>query len=86
MCNYKFEKMFIIFIIYLFSVASSFGENDDFNHIGPHIKMTHGEVWPKPMIQTNYEEYLKLVPPNFNFHVRSKTFLTVKMFNFNTLN
>lgn len=69
--------MVIICIIFLFSVASSLGENDNFNHIGPHIKMTHGEVWPKPMIQQNYEEYLKLDPTNFNFHVRSNIFWTV---------
>lgn len=70
MCNCKFSNTFTICIVFLFSASSSVGEYNNFNHAGPHIQMTHGEVWPKPMLQQNYKEYLKLVPSNFNFNVR----------------
>jgi len=59
-------NIFVICSILLFSVPQSFNQN-----VGPLVKMTNGQVWPKPALQRNYDEYLKLEPKDFHFNVRS---------------
>lgn len=56
---------FVICSILIFSVPKSFNQN-----VGPLVKMTNGQVWPKPVLQHNYDEYLKFEPEDFNFNVR----------------
>lgn len=38
--------------------------------IGPRVKSTRGEVWPKPAVQNKYDDILRLEPENFRFNVR----------------
>lgn len=39
-------------------------------NVGPLVKMTRGEVWPKPMQQEKFAKFLKLEPESFHFNVR----------------
>lgn len=65
MCHNKLlNTIYLICLILLISTSLSFNQN-----VGPLIKSTHGEVWPKPMLQHNYNEYLKLEPEHFHFNV-----------------
>lgn len=60
-----FINVLIICSILLFSVPQSFNQN-----VGPLVKMTNGQVWPKPVFQHNFDEYLTVEPENFHFNVR----------------
>ncbi|XP_050538784.1 beta-hexosaminidase subunit beta-like [Daktulosphaira vitifoliae] len=39
------------------------------NNNGPWVKMSHGQVWPKPMEQRNTNEYYLIEPKNFRLQV-----------------
>jgi hypothetical protein len=41
----------------------------------PLVKMTHGQVWPKPVIQNSYNVYLEFEQENFYFNVRGQTYI-----------
>ncbi|XP_022179120.1 beta-hexosaminidase subunit beta-like isoform X2 [Myzus persicae] len=62
--NNLFVNAFVICSILLFSVPQSFNQN-----VGPLVKMTNGEVWPKPVLQRSYDEYLTFEPENFHFNI-----------------
>jgi len=66
-----FFNVLIICSILLSSVPQSLNQN-----VGPLVKMTNGQVWPKPLFQHNFDEYLTLEPENFHFNVRSKILTT----------
>lgn len=70
----------IVSVILLFSITSSFGQYCGFRDVEPQVKMTHGEIWPKPLAQKNTGEYLKFEPGNFFWNVRSKYFLNDSKF------
>lgn len=59
-----FINVLIICSILLFFVPQSFNQN-----VGPLVKMTNGQVWPKPVFQHNFDEYLTVEPENFRFNV-----------------
>ncbi|CAI6370437.1 unnamed protein product [Macrosiphum euphorbiae] len=61
--NSLITNAFVICSILLFSVPQSFNQN-----VGPTVKMTNGQVWPKPALQHIYDEYLTFEPENFNFN------------------
>lgn len=63
---------YIIFHVF-FSVSLSFGEGT-FHYFGQKVETTHGEVWPKPMLQNYYDGYLTLEPLTFRFKVRLTIF------------
>lgn len=69
MYYHTFLNSIIICINVLCSVSfrECFGH---LHHIGVNINITHGEVWPKPMLQKSSDEYLKLVSDTFYFQVR----------------
>ncbi|CAI6374628.1 unnamed protein product [Macrosiphum euphorbiae] len=50
--------------ILLCSVPQSYSQN-----LGPAVKMTNGQVWPKPVLQHIDDEYLKFEPQNFHFNI-----------------
>ncbi|KAL5244270.1 hypothetical protein ACI65C_011680 [Semiaphis heraclei] len=62
--NNLYMNTFVICSILIFSVPKSFNQN-----VGPLVKMTNGQVWPKPVLQHNYDEYLKFEPEDFNFNI-----------------
>lgn len=62
--NNLITNSFVVCSIILFSVPQSFNQN-----VGPAVKMTNGQVWPKPVLQHIYDEYLTFEPENFHFNI-----------------
>lgn len=68
--NNDLLSTYVICLIVSFAVSPISSDQNVYSY----DKTTHGEVWPKPVNQLSYAEYMKFEPENFRFNVRSKIF------------
>lgn len=46
-------------------------------NVGPLVKMTHGQVWPKPVLQKSYDAYLEFKQEHFDFKVSGQIYVNI---------
>lgn len=73
--NNYYNNLLSMYVICLIVSIAVWPISSDQN-VYSYDKTTHGEVWPRPVNQLSYAEYMKFEPENFRFNVRSKLFKT----------